>query len=180
MKTYTVKKGTILIDKLCTKCKVIESHTSKGKHCRKCVASLSRKHLLLNKEHRKGYYKKWRGDNSEGLRVAKKKYYDSIKNTPEFIEKRRLNKLKGRNKEVERDYSYRVKYGITLKDYNEMYTNQEGKCKICNLHYDKLNVDHCHTNGNVRGLLCNTCNTGIGLLKDDISILKNAINYLNK
>lgn len=45
---------------------------------------------------------------------------------------------------------------------------------------DKLYIDHCHTNGHVRGLLCQKCNSALGLLQDDINILTNAINYLKK
>lgn len=79
-------------------------------------------------------------------------------------------------------------YGITLDQYNEMLNKQDGKCMIClvdnNSFYKKkpraFAVDHCHTTGKIRGLLCNDCNVGIGLLKDNIDLLNNAIKYLNK
>ena len=79
-------------------------------------------------------------------------------------------------------------YGITLDQYNEMLSKQDGKCMIClsdnNGFYNKkpkaFAVDHCHTTGKIRGLLCGDCNTGIGLLKDNIDLLNNAIKYLNK
>lgn len=57
-------------------------------------------------------------------------------------------------------------------------------CKRCKISksleefHKKLSVDHCHKTGKVRGLLCSNCNTAIGLLKEDINVLKNAINYL--
>ena len=74
------------------------------------------------------------------------------------------------------------KYGITLEDYNQMFADQEGCCKVCDRHQSEftnnLCVDHCHTTGKVRGLLCFSCNTGIGHLKDDIELLKRAITYL--
>ena len=44
----------------------------------------------------------------------------------------------------------------------------------------RLYVDHCHKTGKIRGLLCNSCNTALGLLKDDISLFKRSIDYLNK
>lgn len=73
-------------------------------------------------------------------------------------------------------------YSITLEDYNRMYDEQNGRCKICRRHSAEfvkgLAVDHCHITGKVRGLLCGNCNTGIGNLKDDILILKSAIEYL--
>jgi hypothetical protein len=70
------------------------------------------------------------------------------------------------------------KYGLTLEDYDNMYTSQQGKCKICNTSYDLLCIDHCHNTSKIRGLLCNSCNTGIGHLKDNVQFLKSAIQYL--
>ena len=75
-------------------------------------------------------------------------------------------------------------YGITIEEYNELKEKQNNKCAICgtdekNL-IKKLAVDHCHTTGKVRGLLCRKCNSGIGFLQDDIEVLTNAIKYLKK
>lgn len=82
------------------------------------------------------------------------------------------------------------KYGIDKNIYNKLFESNNGKCHICNnfeTSIDKrtnkiysLSIDHCHKNNNVRGLLCSACNTAIGLLKDNIEILNNAIVYLNK
>ncbi len=75
------------------------------------------------------------------------------------------------------------KYGISIEDYNETFTKQEGKCAICGTHQvelkKKLSIDHCHKTGKVRGLLCNNCNVGIGFLKEDIENLRCAILYLD-
>lgn len=68
-------------------------------------------------------------------------------------------------------------YGITMEVYQQMYNNQGGACAICGSETD-LFVDHNHETGEVRGLLCNSCNTGVGLLKDSPSNLSNAIKYL--
>jgi len=54
-----------------------------------------------------------------------------------------------------------------------------GRCDICHAQ-GKLHVDHCHTSGIIRGLLCNSCNLGIGHLKDDITVLRSATNYLRR
>lgn len=83
------------------------------------------------------------------------------------------------------------KYGITLEQYDEMWKNQDGKCAICSVSMvnitidgdskNKSNtacVDHCHGSGRVRGILCSTCNKGLGLFYDRIDLLENAINYL--
>lgn len=76
------------------------------------------------------------------------------------------------------------RYGITLDEYNKMFIEQKGCCKICNIHQinitRKLAVDHCHKTQEVRGLLCNNCNTALGLFKDNITTMANAINYLKE
>lgn len=75
------------------------------------------------------------------------------------------------------------KYGISLGDYDQMYEQQSGQCAICETEKaprgrDRLVVDHCHTTGKVRGLLCHKCNRGIGFLNDDPSIVSMAVDYL--
>lgn len=86
---------------------------------------------------------------------------------------------------VYRPYILKSKYGITVDDYKEMLEQQGGKCAICGTDDGKsakntktFSVDHCHDTGRVRGLLCNNCNRGIGLLGDNPETLNRAINYL--
>ena len=82
------------------------------------------------------------------------------------------------------------KYCIDVNDYNTLRESQRYRCAICTLHETEmvqgrakttdtaLHVDHCHTNGNVRGLLCTNCNTMLGKCKDNPEILKAAVSYL--
>ena len=75
------------------------------------------------------------------------------------------------------------RYGITYDTYFKMYTNQNGKCAICEAEFvskRKTFVDHNHTNGNVRALLCPKCNTILGHSGDSIKVLETAILYLKK
>jgi hypothetical protein len=57
---------------------------------------------------------------------------------------------------------------------------QNNTCAICgNINtYKSMNVDHNHTTGEIRGLLCHTCNKALGLFKEDLNILTSACNYL--
>ncbi len=75
-------------------------------------------------------------------------------------------------------------YGIDLNQYNQMFAEQEGKCLGCKRHQSelkfKLAVDHCHKTGNIRGLLCISCNAALGNVRDNEQILENLKNYLNK
>lgn len=69
------------------------------------------------------------------------------------------------------------RYGMTLEEYRKMYEKQNGKCLICEKE-GKLDVDHNHSTGEIRGLLCNACNRGIGFLKDSPINLLRGYNYL--
>jgi hypothetical protein len=70
-------------------------------------------------------------------------------------------------------------YGISLKEFENMVAKQNGKCLICNKKPQKtLCVDHDHACGDVRGLLCSNCNTGLGLFKENTASLQRAIDYL--
>jgi transcription elongation factor Elf1 len=81
-----------------------------------------------------------------------------------------------------RDVIIRNQYGITLKQYELMLDKQKFKCAICGKHDEvegrRLAIDHCHTTGKVRGLLCGKCNRGLGLFYDNEELLQNAIKYL--
>ena len=75
-------------------------------------------------------------------------------------------------------------YGISLADYNKMLSSQNHKCAICGKDevkfHKRLVVDHDHSTGKIRALLCNTCNHGLGNFKDDITSLASATQYLIK
>lgn len=88
---------------------------------------------------------------------------------------KRENNLK--NFELYREYRRRNKYGLEIGEYDKFLQKQNFKCAICNLE-KKLIIDHCHKTGRVRGLLCQTCNSALGKVKDNIEILASAIMYL--
>lgn len=71
-----------------------------------------------------------------------------------------------------------TKYGIRQEDYDRMYEEQEGRCRICSTHHDILCVDHSHITKKVRGLLCRECNFGLGKFADDLNRLLAAAAYL--
>lgn len=85
-------------------------------------------------------------------------------------------------KECDRNRHYKRTYGITIDEYNRMYEQQGGVCKICNLpanhNSNHLCIDHDHETGQVRALLCDTCNRGLGYFKDDTRLLDKASEYL--
>lgn len=72
------------------------------------------------------------------------------------------------------------KYGIDKIEYQKLFNNQKGLCAICKNPETKkkLAVDHCHSTGIIRGLLCMNCNNGLGRFKDNPKRLQQAIVYL--
>ena len=76
------------------------------------------------------------------------------------------------------------RYGINQLDYTKMLEAQDHSCAICGTEDPSpkkyLCVDHNHDTGEVRGLLCHSCNTGLGMFKDDPNNLLKANEYLTK
>lgn len=85
-----------------------------------------------------------------------------------------------RHRDYYRDRALRSTVGITLEHKQQMYAAQNGRCAICQQHFESLDVDHDHTTGKVRALLCNNCNRGIGHLQDKAEILRAAAAYLEE
>lgn len=82
-----------------------------------------------------------------------------------------------------RDHKYRKSYGISLEEYNLRVKDADECCEICKKHISQLSkrlvVDHNHQTGALRGLLCNNCNSILGMAEDNIQTLLNALDYLS-
>lgn len=72
-------------------------------------------------------------------------------------------------------------YGITLDEFEVKLKEQNGVCAICGIKQEgkHLAVDHNHTTNKIRGLLCENCNRGVGMFKDNVALMQKAIDYLN-
>jgi hypothetical protein len=108
------------------------------------------------------------------IRAGKSKYC-SNKCYNEFRKLHRRN-----TKQSDIYYQKKHKYGLTKEEYLGLFEKQNYKCAICetSLKDKRAMVDHCHGTGKVRGLLCNNCNTLLGMADDDIIKLERAIDYL--
>lgn len=100
-------------------------------------------------------------------------------------EKRRKYQQRPNRKAIKRKADLKKAYGITPEQYDAMNRSQGGACAICkNLpnanggDKGRLHVDHCHTTGKVRGLLCNNCNNGLGRFRDSSELLTSAAAYI--
>jgi hypothetical protein len=172
--------------KKCTTCKKQQplnefrkdASRSDGIHktCNTCNAELQRKWYQKNKEKarekaRERYYK------NKELISAKRKQ-DRIDNPEKYKKHYKYDPIRSK------EYGWK-RAGIknmTYERYLELLDLQNHCCAICGIHDDEckrqLSVDHDHNTGEVRGLLCDSCNGGIGKLKDSIDLLEKAINYL--
>jgi hypothetical protein len=74
----------------------------------------------------------------------------------------------------------RARYKITPEQWDEMLIEQTGRCAICGDEMKDPHVDHDHTSGAVRGLLCNLCNSVLGKARENTAILAAAIEYLDR
>ena len=147
----------------------------KNKVCIKCKRELSLEDFY--KSTNKGGYQNC------CKRCTKKRMKDYYIDNSDKIKERQKEWNKN-NKQHARDYSLNYRYGLTLEQYNDMFESQSGCCAICEIHQSELNktlsVDHNHSTGEVRGLLCTACNQSLGKVKEDVNILNSMIEYIEK
>jgi Recombination endonuclease VII len=82
-----------------------------------------------------------------------------------------------------RNWTYKKKYGISIEDFDRMEAQQGKCCALCGGPPNgkgRLHVDHCHATGKVRALLCYKCNTAIGMLNEDPTLVAKLERYLNE
>lgn len=148
-----------------------------GKPCKKCGNILRYTSMTgcvnCTKENsvrrfENGSVKEWTQKNREKVNASNRKRYNSLS----FEEKKKRN----RKQQISL-------YGLTVEQYDAMLLEQKGVCAICGKQEalsskGVLSIDHDHNSGKVRGLLCDTCNRGLGHFYDNVSLLHNAIKYL--
>jgi hypothetical protein len=112
---------------------------------------------------------------AERRKSARERYHQRKNENPAYYK----NKAK--------TWSLKKNYGITLSQWEALVSDQNGLCAICSrlLALDGLGkcsavVDHDHRTGRIRGILCNTCNSGLGHLQDSLALVEQAASYLRK
>ena len=143
------------------------------------IAALNKEYRGNNKEKIAANKKEYKKNNKEQISAYNKEYYETNKEQRNAYSKG----WNRNNKEYLAAQHREKKYGISPEDYDTMLKEQDNKCKIClvsftTLKLQNIHVDHCHTTNQIRGLLCNLCNTGLGFFKDNTETLTNAIVYL--
>lgn len=138
--------------RICSELKPSDSFHGRASYCKPCQ----------NKWH-----KAWWAANRDELTKKKREHWITVPSR------------------VKWDRHLKVRYGISADEHEAMQASQNYVCAICDQpetrrQGTRLSVDHCHATGMVRGLLCDRCNTVLGRVKDDVTILERAISYLRK
>ena len=158
----------------------------------------------MNKEYHKEYYQrnkeKMKADakanyhaNRDRELVRRREYYDKNKEklnsySKEYqeINKDRISTQRKLYTATHRRELKHIRlirsYGISIEEYDRMFQRQKGKCAICKAEQGNkiLCIDHDHSTGKVRQLLCSECNLVLGKVKDSIPTLKQMITYIRK
>ena len=160
--------------KRCSRCRqikpVVEFGNDKsrrdGKHpqCKVCARESQRRSLAKPavRERQRVYQREW----ARQPRVRERNL---------AYQKTEVGKL------VKRRAKLKAKYNMTLEQYKEMLAQQGNVCAVCHRPFiskKRTHVDHCHSTGVVRGILCGDCNRALGAVRDDPEVLSRLIRYL--
>lgn len=161
---------------------------------RERIKEIKKKSDLRRAEHKREYYlahrdeilkykKEYSLTHREKIREKGKKYH--LANRDQILEKQKKHYLA--HEDLYRDYHYKKSYGIDLNLVRSLVKEQNNQCAIClgkisfdlkRTHKKRAFIDHNHKTGQLRKALCRSCNTGIGLFREDPSVMNKAINYL--
>ena len=134
-----------------------------GPTCRKCWT--------------KAYNQKYYVKNESKLKKASTEYVEKNRQAANAARKA----WKKANPEKQLQYRLKQNFNLSLEQFRKMEESQNGLCGICSKKPKEiLCVDHCHSTGKIRGLLCRLCNSGIGALGDNEEVLRKALAYLSK
>ncbi len=159
--------------KKCTKChkdKVLSDFGKASNHkdgkksrCLKCERAWHAENYKKNPRKIIDRNKEWKQKNPTKVRQIAKNYLAN-------------------NQQKFREYRLRRTFGLTIQQYDEMYLCQSGCCAVCKKHQSELNrvlcVDHDHSTGKIRKLLCHECNKALGLLYENIRTIESLAKYL--
>lgn len=161
--------------KICSRCRINKSLTEFtrdnsradgfGHRCKPCQKEYHAEWRANNPKYQE-YQDKYYQDNKEKINLRNNNYYQENKDW--LLPKMNANR-------------FFKKYGITQEEAKSLLDSQGGNCAICETEDPGIKgwcIDHCHDTGKVRGVVCGTCNSGMGLLKDNPKLLERAASYL--
>lgn len=157
-------------------------------YCKTCQTQRAAAWNLANKERNITNKKKWYEENAESSIAKSIEWHKVNSKKDKENAQRRAKENPTLRARIGKNSKLKKKFGISISEYDLMFASQGGCCAICKEQekaIDKrtnkpraLAVDHCHTTGAVRQLLCNRCNHVLGLIKDNIDLCDNIKVYL--
>lgn len=134
--------------------------------CKACTREYRRNWYRRNREREIARVHAWQQANADRVNARSAEY----------------RKKPGRARAM-RDLYYRRTFGLSADDVDDLIARQQDRCAICGRRPQRLaslHLDHDHTNGKIRGVLCSTCNQGLGQFKEDPALLDAAAAYLRQ
>ena len=182
--------------KQCTKCKECKplddfynkskSKDGKSHWCKICDSEDNKKWHEKNVDRSRQNKRVWAKKNPDKVKESSKKSHEKEQKFKPDQARARRNRWKRENPE-KHELSHlknrlKKEYGLTLEEYYAMRDKQNGCCALCGKNEAeidrRLDVDHDHVTGKVRGLLCGRCNKALGLFDDKANVLLKASSYV--
>lgn len=139
------------------------------KHLRKTRPEVAKNEKLARR--------RWEANNRDRVNAASRRYYAA--NKEKYRQYRERRNQKPDAEKLRKHAQLNNNYSLSLDQYNALLEAQGHKCAICEQPLTKPNVDHCHTTGKVRGVLCTICNTLVlGVLENYAGLIPKALSYL--
>jgi hypothetical protein len=132
------------------------------RQCRICRLESTRNWVENNRERWNELHREWIAKNPEKAKAINSRVYKKSGNL--WHKERDLRKL----------------YGITLEQFDSMLADQANACAVCGEDLVVPCVDHCHSTGKVRKILCPACNKGLGMFRDNPETLAKAAQYVRE
>lgn len=149
------------------------------KKCSKCGVIKTLELFKLDSRRKDGYSSHCKQCAQQKSLEWRQNNRDKFNNIAKNYKLRNPEKHRDRN----RSSTYKRLYGLDLDQYNQLLSKQNNCCAVCRQHQSTFNkalaVDHSHATGEVRGLLCDSCNRALGLVRDSIEVLKSMVKYLS-
>jgi hypothetical protein len=149
-------------------CKKVYNRQMETKSCSKCKLDLPVAEFYPHRRMKRGY--------QSHCRTCTRAWH---KARPEYVkEKNRL--FYEQNPTYRRDYRLKTKYGIEFSAVLAFLAKQKNRCAGCGREFGELKmcVDHCHSTGKVRGLLCDCCNRALGMMREDPKAIRKLASYI--
>lgn len=176
------RKGKNEYRQMCEECSRKASEYVKERYrdnadFREAVKGRSRKWATENAEVNRQRVREWERDNPTRARDGRRRYY--YKHAETIAERRRI--WYDQNPGLHADEHRQSKYGITAEQFADMIAKQNGRCAICTVPFvETPRVDHDHETGQIRDLLCDLCNRGLGYFLDSPKLLRAAADYIEQ